>query len=472
MLEKFNRFLDDEQQLIFQMAEIFVNSAEKSISINYLQKELGISRHQVLTVFDSLEFIIETGDMTNVNTTYNGQGLLTVQGLNTGYLKLILKTMAIKSVRLNILLNMYLGIYGSTTQFLTQFGISRATYYRNIRRIHHIISEYFIGKRRRNEAEIRQVIFSIIHHFFDNAEVLTNNLGGQVAEAIDQLKQELQNVSLTFTEKGKLINFAFVQAGRIQQGKLIKHEYAVDRDLSFLNVMNSMWQLNDKDLKGELEYMYIYLVINELITDPIDENWNMSPLGEINMIIIKQINLLDDIFGRVVEPGLLQQVRQELTKINTKVFSPFYFSETFVDPVKVPFFTETYPELDLIVKQMLEILCTSNQLRLDKSILTQVYYAYMLFIMERLPTNILSNSVKIAVDFSNGRLYTRYISAQLRQFKSLNIEITNELNEDTDIFLSDQALEKQECEQVIWEAPPIAQDWELLGDLIVKIKQQ
>lgn len=155
MLEKFNRFLDDEQQLIFQMAEIFVNSAEKSISINYLQKELGISRHQALTVFDSLEFIIETGDMTNVNTMYNGQGLLTVQGLNTGYLKLILKTMAIKSVRLNILLNMYLGIYGSTTQFLTQFGISRATYYRNIRRIHHIISEYFIGKRRRNEAEIR-----------------------------------------------------------------------------------------------------------------------------------------------------------------------------------------------------------------------------------------------------------------------------------------------------------------------------
>ncbi|WP_229564174.1 hypothetical protein [Pediococcus pentosaceus] len=55
--------------------------------------------------------------------------------------------------------------------------------------------------------------------------------------------------------------------------------------------------------------------------------------------------------------------------------------------------------------------------------------------------------------------------------RPLNIEISKRLEDDTDIFLSDQRFYDVDCEQMIWESPPLAEDWEQLGDLIVKIKQ-
>ncbi|WP_234417844.1 hypothetical protein [Pediococcus pentosaceus] len=112
-----------------------------------------------------------------------------------------------------------------------------------------------------------------------------------------------------------------------------------------------------------------------------------------------------------------------------------------------------------------------RKLRLDKDTLTQLYYTYMLILLEHLPVQLVSSVVKITVDFSNGKVFTKYITSQLQQFAPLNIEISKRLEDDTDIFLSDQRFYDVDCEQMIWESPPLAEDWEQLGDLIVKIKQ-
>lgn len=44
MIEKFNRLLDDEQQLVLQLAELYIHDSEKRLSIGYVQDELGVSR--------------------------------------------------------------------------------------------------------------------------------------------------------------------------------------------------------------------------------------------------------------------------------------------------------------------------------------------------------------------------------------------------------------------------------------------
>ncbi|WP_241648161.1 hypothetical protein [Pediococcus acidilactici] len=44
MIEKFNRLLDDEQQLVLQMAELYIHDPEKKLSISYLQSELAVTK--------------------------------------------------------------------------------------------------------------------------------------------------------------------------------------------------------------------------------------------------------------------------------------------------------------------------------------------------------------------------------------------------------------------------------------------
>ena len=140
MIEKFNRLLDDEQQLVLQLAELYIHDSEKRLSIGYVQDELGVSRHQVLGAFDLLKSTITALRIENIDLEYDGKGVLSIYGLTTTSMKTILENMATRSIRLNIFINSQLGIYGTQAQFLKQFGISRATYYRNIIYIRQILS--------------------------------------------------------------------------------------------------------------------------------------------------------------------------------------------------------------------------------------------------------------------------------------------------------------------------------------------
>lgn len=76
MIEKFNRLLDDEQQLVLQMAELYIHDPEKKLSISYLQSELGVSRHQVLMAFDLLKDTVASLNLKNIDLAYDGKGSL------------------------------------------------------------------------------------------------------------------------------------------------------------------------------------------------------------------------------------------------------------------------------------------------------------------------------------------------------------------------------------------------------------
>lgn len=124
MIEKFNRLLDDEQQLVLQLAELYIHDSEKRLSIGYVQDELGVSRHQVLGAFDLLKSTITALRIENIDLEYDGKEVLSIYGLTTTSMKTILENMATRSIRLNIFINSQLGIYGTQAQFLKQFGIS------------------------------------------------------------------------------------------------------------------------------------------------------------------------------------------------------------------------------------------------------------------------------------------------------------------------------------------------------------
>lgn len=282
---------------------------------------------------------------------------------------------------------------------------------------------------------------------------------------------------LKYTERKRLVNFAFVQAQRIRQGHVLTEladlsPVAADDDGPDFGPLNQFWGLEDEDLRREKQYLTIYCRVNELLDFSIDQCCGPQLQECLQDLVDSQTELLYSTFADASLEKAIGRIKRSLTQTNAKVFSPFYFSETFVDPTKMPFFNETYPAIDAVVKQLLGEVAKRRQLYIDQDVLTQLYYTYMLILLEHLPVKFLSRTVKITVDFSNGPIFTKYIVAQLQQFALLNIEIMMELTEETDIFLSDQSFAELDCEQMIWESPPLAADWEQLGDMIVRIKNQ
>lgn len=53
----------------------------------------------------------------------------------------------------------------------------------------------------------------------------------------------------------------------------------------------------------------------------------------------------------------------------------------------------------------------------------------------------------------------------------MNIIIQTTLTEDTQLFISDFLMPNLQCETVVWKEPPSHADWQLLGDLLVKIRR-
>ncbi|WP_057801420.1 hypothetical protein [Pediococcus stilesii] len=465
MLEKFNMFLDDDQQLVLKMSEKIFESSEKRWTISRLQGELNVSRHQTLMAFDLLQSLIDSLGIEEVDVRYLKQGTLIIDGLSTTVIKQVLKKMAQKSIRLNVFINNYLGIYGVQTQFLKKFGVSRATYYRNIQSINQIIKRDFKVLEQSDEVKIRQIIFSIIHYFFDGAELLPEQLKKQIPRLIDQLPA-VKTQKLRLTEREKLLNFVFVQTCRINQGNVVTRSFITNQSLAPLKSMSEIWHVDCRTIYREFEYLHAYLIVNEILAGPIEKGWNVNLLDEVNAISDMQIKILGEIFQQ--KRSTLRSAGEQLLKVNAKIFSPFYFGTTFVDPVKKPFFMKTYPELSAVTQKMIEALSQGQHLNLDRDLLTQAYYAYILFLLTNFSQNDLIAPIEITVDFSNGPLYTKYITDLLKQFDKLNIKISSQLTKKTNIFLSDQPVKQGTYKQLIWRTPPVTSDLEALGSMIVK----
>ena len=79
--------------------------------------------------------------------------------------------------------------------------------------------------------------------------------------------------------------------------------------------------------------------------------------------------------------------------------------------------------------------------------------------------------IYIYVDFSLGKLYTKYIVEQLNNnFRNTNIQVQETMDENTNIYLSDLPSELIQIPQILWGTPPAPADWGNLVEEITKIK--
>ncbi|MFT8668543.1 MAG: hypothetical protein ABF778_02205 [Liquorilactobacillus hordei] len=84
----------------------------------------------------------------------------------------------------------------------------------------------------------------------------------------------------------------------------------------------------------------------------------------------------------------------------------------------------------------------------------------------------LKDRVILCIDFSGGPYVNSYILSLFKSYVNINVDVSNVLTSETDLYLSDQYIEYQLINQVIWLKPPTPLDWAELGEKIVEIKQR
>lgn len=165
-----------------------------------------------------------------------------------------------------------------------------------------------------------------------------------------------------------------------------------------------------------------------------------------------------------------ENIKQEL-HIIAQCWSNFKLTTTtFISTEQLEFFEQSYPSVHELIYKFTLNLNKVDGYKLSNLEKNSLYYEFMFGLLSFNEIKNYEKTIKIFVDFSGGRHYNHYIRENIEYFRYLNIQLTDELTADTDIYISDFSNIKVNCHQIIWKTPPLDSDWEEFADTVVVLK--
>lgn len=165
-------------------------------------------------------------------------------------------------------------------------------------------------------------------------------------------------------------------------------------------------------------------------------------------------------------------VYSQLLQVNLQ-FTTFYIEPTtFISAQQIGFFTGLYPVFDVLIRDFIKLLRRELDFQFSERMIVNLYFSYMFTLINTIPETATKDRVCVCVDFSEGTLYSNYVVKSLTAFNHANIVIQRDLDDQTDIYISDCHASDIKVPQVIWLDPPTPQDWSALSDLILTCKQE
>lgn len=97
----------------------------------------------------------------------------------------------------------------------------------------------------------------------------------------------------------------------------------------------------------------------------------------------------------------------------------------------------------------------------------------LLLIISNFNLTLLTLPIVVTIDFTYGENYTKFIENEIKNFNSLNLKVTHQLTNQTDILISNLSPQViPSTHKLQWTSPPTSSDWAFLGNLIVSIKKE
>lgn len=355
---------------------------------------------------------------------------------------------------------------------------SRATVYKIMSKVNELLKIFaieissgcqFIGKER----DIQSFLYGYYYTLYGvNAYPFTESMKEELNEIINQLRQitHFLEEDLSNSQQVKLLYRLFILKVRNYFGhqgettvSTVQNEGLVQK---IMTVLSPYFQ--------HLQEAEIYELLYFIGSENLSSSCRLIETEVITSLNEKVISSVIAEFQDVVSWGETREVIDELSLIHNKLI--FQKRTNFENSTiqHFSFIKENYQLAEAlayrIVQELLELEWCAETVRANYHELAK---EYIFLFLATLPIELLSPKVRIAIDFSFGESYSRYIQEQVAAFGKLNIEsFVGEAEETADICISDMLKLQSKRHQVIWLSPPTASDWEKLGDLIVSVKIQ
>lgn len=478
--------LSNSARYQLDILRIFDARNGQSLSIEILVELLGISKFKVNKYILELEQVLE--ETTSARVIYLSKGDIEIYHLSNEVIRKI-QLYYLKQSDLFLLLHEIVQFESTPEKFSQKFFLSRSKAYMIKNKLEDILLEADIhineGKLVGDEITIRREIFAIYYFFFNGLEAPFDITLRHNKHEVMEIIIHTLNLDTVITRLAKLELFLSIVILRMMNNNYIEtveiefansHSEKIQQQLEFIQKkLQKIVSIPKEKQKYEQLWLLIFLISEECISLT-DYATIFKICPDLTDLTNKQVDYIFQTlklsFPKTEQKQRRLQLFQELNLTNFKLVFASYSHLTFYTFEEESLFAELYPQFHQVAKKFVEMVRKSNIYNKQLIIKSGLYYDYIFAIISVIPQKYLFDKIYICVDFSQGSSYTSFIAETIKIFQSLNIEVQQKVNNQTQLYVSDIMIDKLNCPQIIWKNPPSDYDWLLFGEMLIKVSNK
>ncbi|MFC0234294.1 helix-turn-helix domain-containing protein [Vagococcus entomophilus] len=478
-------FLDEHARYKLYILQILEIRKNQFLTLAKMCELLGLSKYKVQVYLEELQSELSKGEKELFAVEIMDKGELEWTAIDAEVIRYQRYLYAKQSIRFRLFHNLFMGKY-TMDRFAVEESLSLAQVYNIRKELVFVLNQWdldiegmnIVGK---NEVAVRNSIFEIYYYFFNGIEYPFEEKVFKQCSQIKDIVIYSQQMRLIYTKQIKMEIFLAVQLIRARQG------HVLETSLPNLSGSKSDIQKNlepfynkllfkkekEEQIAEEIKWVLLFLIIDlEVVCLEYevkdDQRQHIKNLSNKLLLSVKK---------HVQEETIHEEwVKKICNKTQLNMMRFFYFryrATTFIEDEQRAYFRSFYPTFHKISIDFIETArCFDETLWDTEEALSKAYYDCLFTLISIIPINEVEKKINICVDFSHGEEYTKFVCKNIENFRDLNITIQEIHNQYTDIYMSDFAIKRLNCRQIIWRNPPTSSDWEEFADCVLKIKKE
>ncbi|WP_270660445.1 helix-turn-helix domain-containing protein [Enterococcus thailandicus] len=461
-------FLSKEDHRSYSLLKYLEESSNLSEPILKIQEELSLSTFLLKKTIENLNYDIETLGLnqhlkiqtTGTEVSLEIDGKYSSGCLLSNYIK--------RSIYLDLLIEFFREDYTTLEVFADEHHISYSSAYTILQELKKVLKKHqiFFDKKRLYGNKINITIF--YYQLFLIADIPYQKVYPDatietVSEFVCLLSQEF---SLSVYEKKKLFHYFSVHL-LAEKSKSLEINQNI---LSFFSTaeVEKMEQLLEPASKNFVYVVLIWLYLNDKLIQKYVKKNEDEMIKKLNDHFIQNF---EKRFKPLTEE-IVVAIRRELSKIHFNVLC--YPINKFAEfTINIYFFRQNYPEFYFYLLDYINLMTAEyKELSRDKVFL---FFSYLMLIINHVPVQLISDSVKVGIDFSYGSAYNQFIKKNLGLYINLNVEVVDdEQSAYTDVVITNMnnLYGESSPQVVVWLNPPRPVDWGNLTKILLKIQEE
>lgn len=435
-------------------------------SLKQINQELKLSVYLLKKLIEALEVELENFGMeVEVSITIEKQNVFLFQSDRCSS-DILLELFLRKSMKFELLKLIFFGQLDSINEFVEKNYISRTSVYRMLKEIKHFLKGYEINLTRNNELvgdemSIRQLFATLFHLAYKGSfDLYMKSFQSEMYQLFNYMRIKKENSRVSLSK-----HYVLVTLTRISQSKhsrLNKKYYPLSNPANLLGEKMLLWVRQQG-----IEEKWSIFELNGLMGNCL--------LNETNFVQMKDQHIdrynrqLSEMLGCIgIESA---GVESELSR----VFLEYGYVRKYADfenrVVDMGYFYERYPKLFRVCLDYVRLLMKENkEFQYNNK---TFFFELLLILINNLSVEIMSPTINIYVDFTQGDHYNYLIQQNICSFHYFNIQFHEKVLPQTDLILTDYQMEQAVMKKtVLWLSPPRASDWGKLGEYIFRISKE